>query len=99
MKPGETKEFDFSIEGEEDYAYLGVEELHAIVRLITIKEEVLPELNEEFAERIGVESIDALREMMREVIDGQKAEQLPELKERRCLDELAKRLHGEVPVA
>lgn len=98
MSTGDSKSFDFSIEGDEDFAYLGVSAIHADIAVKEIRTKIVPELDAEFAEKLGVESIDALREQLAEAINKQKAEQLPGLKEERCTKALAERVFGEVPV-
>ena len=99
MNVDETKEFDFSVEGEAAYDYLESTTINAKVTVKAIKGKVVPEANDDFAKMIGVESVDELRTMLKDAIDKQKAEQLPGLKEQRCTEELAKRVHGAVPVA
>lgn len=55
--------------------------------------------DEEFCEKAGVESIDALRAQVREAMEKSRADNEENLKETRCIDALAERLHGEVPQA
>ncbi len=55
--------------------------------------------DEEFCEKAGVESIDALRAQVREALEKSRAENAANLKETRCIDALAERLHGEIPQA
>ena len=99
MKTGDSKSFDFSIAGDEDFAYLGVESIHADVAVKEIRVKVVPELDAEFAAKLGVDSIDALKDQIKQAIDQQKGQQLPSLKEQRCVIELAKRVHGDIPAA
>lgn len=97
MSTGDSKSFDFSIADDEDFAYLGVDTIHADVTVKEIRVKIVPELDQDFAEKLGVESMDALKEQITEAINKQKGEQLPALKEQRCVTELGKRVHGEVP--
>jgi FKBP-type peptidyl-prolyl cis-trans isomerase (trigger factor) len=55
--------------------------------------------DEEFCKKAGVESIDALRGQVREALEKSRAENTDRLKEERCIDALAERLHGDVPQA
>ncbi len=53
--------------------------------------------DEEFCEKAGVESIDALRGQVREALEKSRAENIDRLKEERCIDALAERIHGDIP--
>ncbi len=97
MSTGDSKSFDFSVADDVDFAYLGVDTIHADVAVKEIRVKVVPELDADFASKLGVESIDALKEQIKDAINKQKAQQLPALKEQRCVVELAKRVHGDVP--
>ena len=97
MSTGDSKSFDFSIAGDEDFAYLGADTIHADIAVKEIRIKVVPELDEEFASKLGVDSIDALKNQITDAINKQKAQQLPTLKEQRCVNELAKRVHGDIP--
>lgn len=97
MSTGDSKSFDFSIAGDEDFAYLGADTIHADIAVKEIRIKIVPELDEEFASKLGVDSIDALKNQITDAINKQKAQQLPTLKEQRCVNELAKRVHGDIP--
>jgi trigger factor len=99
MKAGESKEFDFEVKNDAEFDYIGEEPVHAKVELTEIREKTMPKTDEELAERAGVESFDKLKEMIKEAIDNQLVTQWPKMKERRCNEELAKRLYGQVPVS
>ena len=96
-KGGETKEFEFTVADQETYATFGEGTIKAEVEVKEVREKVVPELDEAFCEKVGVESIDELRKQLEDAINQQKKEQLPDLKERRCVEELTRRVHGEVP--
>ena len=55
--------------------------------------------DEEFCEKAGVESIDALRDQVRKALEKSRADNAANLKESRCIDALAERIHGEIPQA
>ena len=96
MKTGDTKEFDVTIEDDDDYAYLEGKPVHVVATVNNVRVRKAPELDDAFAEQVGFESVDKLREEIREEIAEQKKNQLPGYKERRCVEELAKRVEGEV---
>lgn len=96
MKAEQTKEFDVTIEDDDDYAYLEGKPVHVVATVNAVRERKAPELNDAFAEQVGFDSLDKLRDEIRDEITGQKKQQLPGYKERRCVEELAKRIEGEV---
>lgn len=88
MKKDETKEFDWKDDDGKAF--------HTKATVTKVETKVLPELDQDFAERIGVESIDALRDEIEKQLNESKDKVLPDLKERRCVEELAKRVAGAV---
>ncbi|MBI5231789.1 MAG: trigger factor [Coriobacteriales bacterium] len=63
-----------------------------------IKSKVLPELDDEFATNVGgFDSMDALRENVREGLAAQKKYGFERLRERRIREAIAERLEGDVP--
>lgn len=94
MKADETKEFDFTTDSDPGLAGKTIH-TKATVKEVRVKNK--PELDDEFAKKVGFDSFDALRDSMREEIANQKKEQLPRLKESRCVAELSSRIDGEVP--
>lgn len=99
MSTGDSKSFDFSVEGASEYEYLGVDAIHAEVTLKAIRTKINPEITDDFAKMVGFDSVADLRTKFEEAISKQKGEQLPALKESRCTEALAERVHGEVPQA
>lgn len=95
MKADETKEFDFT--GEEDD--IAGKDVHVKVTVKEVREKNVPELDDEFAAKVGFDSFDELHSAIKEQVENQKQSQLPRLKESRCVAELAKRIHGQVPTA
>lgn len=95
MKADETKEFDFT--GEDDD--IAGKTVHTKVTVKEVREKQIPEMNDEFASKVGFDSFDELREALEKQIKSQKDEQLPRLKESRCVVELSKRFKGEVPTS
>ncbi len=98
MKKDETKEFDFEVaEDDEQLADFKGKTIHAEVTVSKVQTKELPTLDEEFAKRIGFDTLEQTREEIANQINSQRERQLPELKERRCVEALAKRIEGEIP--
>lgn len=98
MKKDETKEFDFEVaEDDEQLADFKGKTIHAEVTVSKVQTKELPTLDEEFAKRIGFDTLEQTREEIVNQINSQRERQLPELKERRCVEALAKRIEGEIP--
>ena len=90
MKAGDTKEFDWENDGKT---------VHTKATVSKVQTKKIPELDDAFAKQVGFDSLDKLREEITEQLNSTKEQQLPDLKERRCVEELAKRIHGEVSTA
>ncbi len=99
MMPGKTKEFDFTADGSKEFEFLGDGPIHATATVNEIRVKKLPELNDEFAKTAGMESIEDMREKMRETVEYQKSAGLPDLKERLCVEQLADRVTDDVSPA
>lgn len=98
MKKDETKEFDFEVaEDDEQLADFKGKTIHAEVTVSKVQTKELPTLDEEFAKRIGFDTLEQTREEIANQINSKRERQLPELKERRCVEALAKRIEGEIP--
>lgn len=99
MKAGDKKSFDFAIAEDDDFSYVGEDTLHAEVEVKEVRTKVIPELGEDLAKKVGFETMDEFRAKLTEAINTQKAQQLPALKEQRCVAALGERVKGEVPQA
>ncbi len=98
MKKDETKEFDFEVaEDDEQLADFKGKTIHAEITVSKVQTKELPTLDEEFAKRIGFDTLEQTREEIANQINSQRERQLPELKERRCVEALAKRIEDEIP--
>ena len=64
-----------------------------------VREKETPELDDEFAKKVGFDTFDELVEQLKSEITSTKAEQLPRLKESRCVTELSRRIKGDIPDA
>ncbi len=96
MKAGDEKEFDFTTDSDPD---LAGKTIHTHVTLKEVREKETPALDDEFAKKVGFDSYDELVEQLKTEITNTKAEQLPRLKESRCVTELSHRITSEIPEA
>lgn len=96
MKPGDEKEFDFSTEFGDD---LSGKDIHTKVTVKEVRERETPALDDDFAKKVGFDTYDELVEQLKTEITNTKKEQLPRLKESRCVVALSKRITDEIPEA
>ena len=96
MKAGDEKEFDFTTEFDTD---LAGKTIHTTATVKEVREKETPALDDEFAKKVGFDSYDELVEQLKTEITNTKAEQLPRLKESRCVTELSHRIKDEIPEA
>ena len=93
MKAGDEKEVTVTLP--EDFPIEQLREKEAVfqVKVTGIKDETLPELNDEFAAQLQPgKTMEEIRAMVREDLEGQQKRQLEELK----IDRLLEKLHGMV---
>lgn len=87
MKVGETKDVEISIEGDESKT------VKVKVTLKSAKKQVAPELDDELAKKgFGYDTVDALKDALKEEIAEDKKAQLPNIKETRVIEKLAESL-------
>ena len=87
MKVGETKDAEISIEGDEPKT------VKVKVTLKSAKKQVVPELDDELAKKgFGYDTVDALKDALKEEIAEDKKAQLPNIKETRVIEKLAESL-------
>ena len=90
MKKDESKEISWILMGED------AEEITIEVTINNVKERKLPELTDEFVkENFGFDTIAAMREGVKEELEGDKTSKLPGLKENRAVAALSERLELE----
>ena len=90
MKKDESKEISWTLMGED------AEEITIEVTINNVKERKLPELTDEFVkENFGFDTIAAMREGVKEELEGDKTSKLPGLKENRAVAALSERLELE----
>jgi trigger factor len=68
---GEDKEFDFSYPGDYDDEALAGKSAHAKVHATEVLRRAIPALDDEFAQRVGFESVEDLQNRVRELLQGQ----------------------------
>ena len=98
MKPGEEKEIKWT------HSHTHGDEVHSHdydikVTFVAHKKAVTPELTDEFAKKnFGFDTVEKLRDAVKEEIEADKKNSLPTLKEDRVVEEMGKRLQlDEVP--
>ena len=102
LKKGETKQFSIDMP-KETYAMTATlagktAQINFDVEVLGVLKKKAPELTDEWVQnKIGVETVQELRDELRDEIDSQKEAMLPRLKESRALSVLQERLQGEVP--
>lgn len=104
LKKGQTKEFDIALPEETTVMTAPLtgktSKIHFEVEVKVVKKKVVPELTDEWAkEKLGFKDAADMRERIAESIKAQKDDIVPRMKELSCLNELAKRLDGEMPAA
>lgn len=93
MKKGETKDVSWTLEHEHDNGEKHEIEFAATVTVNAIKQPVTPELTDENVKSdFGFDTVQALRDAVKEEIEEDKKHSLPELKEDRVVEEIGKRL-------
>lgn len=96
-KAGDTLEFDFDATSEDGSNEFGDGNLHAVVDVKNFRREILPEVNDEFAGKVGCVNVEDMMKTIRTNINTQKKNEIPKLKIDRIMDQLIERLDGEVP--
>lgn len=97
-KVGDVLEFDFDArdaEGNSDFA--GDGELHAVCTIKGFRKIIMPEVNDEFAAKVGCADVEDLHKQLTLAINMQKSKDLPKLMVDRAVYALTERLDGDVP--
>lgn len=90
MSPAEEKEFDLTVPADFSDPEKAGRVAHFWVKVLSIKEEVLPELDNDFARSLGsdIEDVDGLYERVRASLEFQASERARENLEREVVDKL-----------
>ena len=104
LKKGGTKQFTIAVPSDPTAmtaALMGKSaEINFDVEILAVKKQKLPELTDEWVkDKIGLDTVEALRAEVAEEIESTLGSALPRMKESRVLEQLASRLEGEVPSA
>ncbi|OGD65967.1 trigger factor [Candidatus Berkelbacteria bacterium RIFCSPHIGHO2_12_FULL_36_9] len=103
MKKGEEKEFDLDVPNIKDEkphfakASRGLRKAHFKVKMIDVKETVLPETDHDFAKKFGQDSMDKLTKAIEKSISDEKKLRSRQELENKVLDELIKDNKMEIP--
>lgn len=97
-KVGDDLEFDFEAKLEDGTSPYGDGNLHGRVKVNEIRQQLVPDLDDEFAAKVGCVDVDDIYVQVRRNINEEKAKEMPRLKTDRVIDKLVERLDGEVPV-
>jgi len=103
VKVGETKTIGIALtEGGPLAERVGATELEIAVTVHGLKHRVLPEVDDDFAEQAGpedVETVDQLREKIRESLEGQKSQAREQSLRQQLQDKLLEGLEFDLPTA
>ena len=101
MKKGQTKEFTLEIPEDETAVLLAGQAGKPVTFEVTcnvVKKKVTPEVTDEWAkEKMGFESVEDMRERIKESLDMQKSSLMPRIKENNIMVGLRDRVEGDVP--
>ena len=96
-KVGDKLEFDFDAGQNDAKPELGDGKLHAEVEVEGFRECIVPELNDEFAQKLGSQTVEELRGAVKMALNANKRKELPALMVDRCVAALIERLQEPVP--
>lgn len=96
-KVGDILEFDFDARDAEGNSEYGDGDLHAYVDILGFRKISYPEINDEFAQKIGAMDVEDMKKQIKQNIGMQKEQELPKIKIDRVIDEIIERLDGDVP--
>lgn len=97
-RPGDTIEIPHRFPEDYRVPSLAGKEAKLEVKILSLKRKILPELNDEFAKRLGeYEDLEALREGVRKELEEEERRKLEERTRRRIVDQLLEKYKFEVP--
>lgn len=102
MKKGESKQFAIDVPADATPMIQSVmgktSKINFDITVNVVKKRQMPELTDEWVhDKIGFETVDELKDQIRQSIEEENNTALPRLRENRALDALAERLEEEVP--
>lgn len=103
MKKGQTKEFTLEVPADEAAVLLADQAGKPVTFEVTcnvVKKKAAPKITDEWAkETMGFESVDDMREQIKQSLSMQKASILPRIKENAIMTKLIERVEGDAPEA
>ncbi|SNR81380.1 trigger factor [Desulfurobacterium atlanticum] len=96
-KKGEEGEVSFKAPEDEKYGDAAGKDVTLKFKVLAVKEKKLPELNDEFAKKFGVETVEELKSKIREDLEKAEAERQQEEVEDKIVEELLKKVGIPVP--
>ncbi|MEC4176003.1 trigger factor [Adlercreutzia sp. R21] len=103
MKKGQTKEFTLEVPADETAVLLADQAGKPVAFEVTcnvVKKKAAPEITDEWAkETMGFESVDDMREQIKQSLSMQKASMMPRIKENAIMAQLLERFEGDAPEA
>ena len=96
-KVGDDIEFDFKVDADDKRPEFGDGNLHAKVKVRGLRSCIVPDLDDDFAQKLGSDNVEGLRSAVKMALDKDKHDILPDMMVERCMDKLIERIDGEVP--
>lgn len=96
-KVGDTREADLVVSQEADSLEMRGETVHAKLTVREIQRHVPPELNKSFLEEIGVESVEEMREKIRETLERQVLYEQRQMTREQVLEKITESANWELP--
>ncbi len=96
-KLGDEIEFDFEVTPDDNRPEFGDGKLHAQVKVQGFRACIIPELDDDFARKLGSDDVETLRKAVKMALDKDKHDILPDMMIERCMNKLIERIDGEVP--
>ncbi len=96
-KPDDVREADLTVSLEADNVAMRGETVHAAFTVLDVKRVNVPELNEEFCTRIGVESEEDLRKRVRESLERQVTYQQRQATRQQVLEKITESADWDLP--
>ncbi len=97
LKKGEEVEFEFKAPKDEKYHKAAGKNVKMKIKVLNVKEKVLPEVNDEFAKKVGFENLEKLKEQIENTLRKTREEQAEELLEDLLVTLLIKKSKVKVP--
>jgi trigger factor len=93
----ESRETDLTVSMEADIIGMRGETVHATFKVLDVKRMEVPELDEEFLERIGAETVDDLREQIKGMLDRQVKYEQRQATRKQVMDKITESADWDLP--